>query len=198
MHHRSHDEGGLCPGGLCPGGGLCLVGLCPGGLSMRRLCLGGFLSGGGGVPVQGVSVQEVTCLGQDLCPRWVSVQGVSVQGVSVQEICVLGGSVQGVSVQGVSVQEDLCPGGSLLGRPPCSNEQPVYILLECILVKQANILNTNYRAPTKSRKGNVLVMSVHQSFFQSVCSQGSPQVNKFYQDNVLSHEGHPSGLFFGP
>ena len=51
MHHRSHDKGGLCPGGsLSRGtsvqGGLCPGGLCPGGsLSVGSLS-GGSLSGG--------------------------------------------------------------------------------------------------------------------------------------------------------
>ena len=42
IHHRSHDQGGLCPGG---GGGFC-----PGGVSV-----------GGGISVQGVSVSETPC-----------------------------------------------------------------------------------------------------------------------------------------
>ena len=38
MHHRSHDQGGLCPGGLCLGGGLCPGwGLCP---ERKGLCPG--------------------------------------------------------------------------------------------------------------------------------------------------------------
>ena len=62
IHHRSHDQGGLCPGvslseGLCPGGslsggvsvqrGLCLGDLCPGGLCPESLCLGGLCLGEG-------------------------------------------------------------------------------------------------------------------------------------------------------
>ena len=45
MHHRSHDQGGLCSGGsrvvYVQGGGLCPGGLCPGGP-----CSGGSLSRG--------------------------------------------------------------------------------------------------------------------------------------------------------
>ena len=60
MHHRSHDQEDLCPGGLCPGG------LCPGGLRP-----GGSLSKGGslsrGFSVQGVSVQGASAR-EGLCP----------------------------------------------------------------------------------------------------------------------------------
>ena len=67
MHHRSHDQGSLCPGGrgvsvwgisvmggrLCPGGVSVQVGLCPGkvGLCPRVLSPRGSLS-------RGVSVRE--------------------------------------------------------------------------------------------------------------------------------------------
>ena len=45
IHHRSHDQGGLCPeGSLSRGisvqGDFCLGGLCPGGLCRGGLCLG--------------------------------------------------------------------------------------------------------------------------------------------------------------
>ena len=49
MHHRSHDQGGLCLLGLCQGGSLSgrslSGGLCPGGMG---LCPGGWVSVQGG------------------------------------------------------------------------------------------------------------------------------------------------------
>ena len=39
MHHRSHDQRGLCPGGLCQGlypGGFVQEGVCPGGSLLGR------------------------------------------------------------------------------------------------------------------------------------------------------------------
>ena len=42
MHPRSHDQGGLCPRGLCLGWSLS-TGSLPGGSVQRRLCLGGSL-----------------------------------------------------------------------------------------------------------------------------------------------------------
>ena len=66
MHHRSHDQGGLCPGGsLSRGslsrGSLSKGGLCPGGLYLGGLCPGGLIQGGS--LSKGVSVQGGLCLG---------------------------------------------------------------------------------------------------------------------------------------
>ena len=53
MYHRSHDQGGLCPGDLCPGG-ICLEGgVCP----VKR-CPGGSLSARRSLSGRGVSVRE--------------------------------------------------------------------------------------------------------------------------------------------
>ena len=65
IHHRSHDQGGLCPAGVSVQGVLCW------GRSLFRgdLCQGE------------VSVQRGLCLGEGgLCPGGVSVQGIYVQG----------------------------------------------------------------------------------------------------------------------
>ena len=81
MHHRSHDQGGLCPG---------------------RVSVWESLSRG--VSVQGVSVQEGLCPG-GLCP-WRSLSGGLCPGRSL-----LGGSLsRKVSAQGVSVWGVLCQG----------------------------------------------------------------------------------------
>ena len=86
MHHRSHDQGGLCPGGVSLSGGLC-----PRGVSVQ----GGSLSKGG------ISVQRGLCLG-GLCPGGLCLRGVSVWGGSL-----FGGSLSGGSLSRgrVSVRE---------------------------------------------------------------------------------------------
>ena len=120
MHHRSHDQGGLCPGGS---------------LSMG-VSVQGSLSRG--VSVQGVSVQESLSRGVSVQEESLSkgglCLGVSVQGVSVHGVLCPGFSVQeslsrGVYVWG-SLSGGLCPGGSLsggslLGRHPYGNERVV-------------------------------------------------------------------------
>ena len=68
MHHRSNDQGGLCPGKISVLGFLCSGGLCPG----RRVSVHG-------VSVREVSVQEGICLG-GLCPEGSRFRGDLCQG----------------------------------------------------------------------------------------------------------------------
>ena len=109
MHHRSHNQGAVCPGGSVQ------VGVSVQGSLSGGLCPGGSLSKG--VSVQGVSVQGVSAQGQSLpggslsgypCPGGSLSRG-SLSGESLSRVV----SVQGVSKsgppsRGVSVWVGLC------------------------------------------------------------------------------------------
>ena len=118
MHHRSNDQGGLCPGGVSVRG-LCPGSLCPGGVSVQ-----GDLSRG--VSVQGVSVWGCLCVGVSLCGG-VSVWGcLCLGGFSVQgwSLCPWVGSLSRGSLSGRSLSRggvpvqgwSLCPGVGSLSR----------------------------------------------------------------------------------
>ena len=144
-------QGGLYPGGLCPGGSLsrevfvqgvsvggslCRGVLCPEGVFVQGVSVGGSFPRGS---LLWVSVQGGLCPGRVLCPGGFSVQGISVQGVLCPEgVSVQEGSVsRGVFVQGVSVWGPLSRGGLCQGdHPPAYvNVRKVHILLECILLR---------------------------------------------------------------
>ena len=101
MHHRSHDQGGLCAGDFYPGGSLFR------GVSVQ-------LSLSGGVSVQGVSVWGSIQGG--LCPGGLCLGGSLSRGWSLSI---------GVTVWGVSVLGSLCPTAVSVRetprqRPPCT------------------------------------------------------------------------------
>ena len=126
MHHRSHDQGGLCSGGSLSRGFLSRGNLCPrGSLSRGSVSRGGgsvsrgegSLSRGGGSLSRGVSVQSVK---RGLCPggslsRGLCLGGLCPGGVSVQECLCSGGGIY--LSRGV-----LCPGGLCPGRESLSRE----------------------------------------------------------------------------
>ena len=95
MHHRSHDQGGLCPlGSLSMGVSVQGVsvhgGLCPGGLFLEVSVQGGHCPGGsvwevsvqGGLCPRGLSRKGGLCPGGGLCPRGYLSGGVSVRETS--------------------------------------------------------------------------------------------------------------------
>ena len=140
--------GSLCPGESLSGGslsrGISVWGISIWGISVQGVSARGVSVQGGlhpGVSIQeGVSVQGGLCLGS-LYPGGSPSRGSpSRRGSLSREVCAWGVSIQGgLHPEGLHPGGGLCPGGSLFrgslsGRPPCSNEWAVRILLEYILV----------------------------------------------------------------
>ena len=94
MHHRSHDQGGLCPGSLSPRG------ISIQGESLSRKFL-----------FEGFSVQGFLCPG--VLVQWLFVQG---RGICLVSVC----PGQSLSRRGISVQM----GSLFMGLALCSGEFP--------------------------------------------------------------------------